>query len=41
MIFANVMTGLNLGLKTFQEHLELEDSHMDVLLNFEENLVIF
>ena len=34
MIFGNVMTGLNLGLKTFQERLDSENSRMEVLLNF-------
>ena len=34
MIFGNVMTGLNLGIKTFQERLDSENSRMEVLLNF-------
>lgn len=34
MIFGNVMTGLNLGLKTFRESLESERSRMEALLNF-------
>lgn len=34
MIFGNVMTGLNLGLKTFYESLNAERNKMEALLNF-------
>ncbi len=34
MIFGNVMTGLNLGLKTFQENLQTEREKLEALLNF-------
>lgn len=34
MLFGNVMTGLNLGLKTFRESLESERARMEALLNF-------
>lgn len=34
MIFGNVMTGLNLGLKTFRESLESERSRVETLLDF-------
>lgn len=34
MIFGNVMTGLNLGLKTFRESLEAERNKLEALLNF-------
>ncbi|MBS5083885.1 MAG: ABC transporter permease [Clostridiales bacterium] len=34
MIFGNVMTGLNLGLKTFRESIDTERNKMEALLNF-------
>lgn len=34
MVFGNVMTGLNLGLKTFKESLQSEQNRMEALLNF-------
>lgn len=34
MLFGNVMTGLNLGLKTFQESIYSEQSKLEALLNF-------
>ncbi len=34
MIFGNVMTGLNLGIKTFRESIDAERSKMEALLNF-------
>lgn len=34
MIFGNVMTGLNLGLKTFRESLDAERNKLEALLNF-------
>ena len=34
MIFGNVMTGLNLGLKTFRECIDAERNKMEALLNF-------
>lgn len=34
MIFGNVMTGLNLGLKAFQESLDSERNKIETLLNF-------
>lgn len=34
MIFGNVMTGLNLGLKTFRESINAERNKLEVLLNF-------
>lgn len=34
MIFGNVMTGLNLGIKTFRESLAAEKNRLDALLNF-------
>lgn len=34
MIFGNVMTGLNLGLKTFRESLDAQRPRLDALLNF-------
>lgn len=34
MIFGNVMTGLNLGLKTFRESIDAQRNKMEALLNF-------
>ncbi|ERT60041.1 MULTISPECIES: ABC transporter permease [Megasphaera] len=34
MIFGNVMTGLNLGLKTFRESIDAEGEKIEALLNF-------
>lgn len=34
MVFGNVMTGLNLGLKTFRENLYSEKGKLEALLNF-------
>lgn len=34
MLFGNVMTGLNLGLKTFRESIDAEHNKLEALLNF-------